>query len=126
MNGSPKLQLFLNFCIFHLQIFETGIISFGDVVASNCPPSNFNNLAETLIAVYWIPAQVNGSDSEVFFRIEKKPNFKTEIDGFISEINDAKNAKKDDKLKKDEIITVIYITWVNLRQFPGILADVST
>lgn len=95
-------------------------------MASNCPPSNFNNLAETLIAVYWIPAQVNGSDSEVFFRIEKKTNFKAEIDGFISEINDAKNAKKDDKLKKDEIITVIYITWVNLRQFPGILADVST
>ena len=84
-------------------------------MTSNCPPPNFDNLAQTLVAVYWIPARVTGSDSEIFFRME-------DISGFISEINDA---KKDDKLSKNDIVTVIYITWVNLKQFPGILADVS-
>ena len=91
-------------------------------MTSNCPPPNFDNLAQTLVAVYWIPARVTGSDSEIFFRMEEKSNFKTDISGFISEINDA---KKDDKLSKNDIVTVIYITWVNLKQFPGILADVS-
>ena len=91
-------------------------------MTSNCPPPNFDILAKTLVAVYWIPARVTGSDSEIFFRMEEKSNFKTDISGFISEINDA---KKDDKLSKNDIVTVIYITWLNLKQFPGILADVS-
>ena len=97
-------------------------------MTTNCPPRNFNVLAKTLIAVYWIPAQVTGDDSEIFFRMEEKNNFKTDIDGFVSEINRAKNNDILNKniLNKKDILTVIYITWENLKQFPGILADVST
>ena len=90
----------------------------------NCPPRDFNTLGKTVIAVYWIPARINGDDSEIFFRMilanESRFN-RTEVDGLVGEINQT----RDENLNVDAIQSVIYITWVNLQQFPGILAEVS-
>ena len=52
---------------------------------------------------------------------EEKFN-KTEVEGFVSEINQA----RDSDVKVDDIRSVIYITWFNLKQFPEVLAEVST
>ena len=56
----------------------------------------------------------------------------TEINGFLAEINEARGTTtgfnemtEARKLEYDDIVSVIYITWVNLQPFPGILADVS-
>ena len=45
----------------------------------------------------------------------------TEVKGFLSEINQVRELN----LSIGDIKSVIYITWVNLQQFPGILAEVS-
>ena len=91
---------------------------------TNCPPRGFNILGETVIAVYWIPARINGKYSDIFFRMnlteEGKFN-RTEVDGFVGEINQTRN----ESLDVDDIKSVIYITWVNLQQFSGVLAEVS-
>lgn len=112
----------MNFCVF--QIYEFGIITFGAQVKTNCPPRDFESLSETVIAVYWIPARISGDDSEIFFRmnVTNGSTFnRTEVDGFVAEINETRN----EGLDVDAIESVIYITWVNLQQFPGILAEVS-
>ena len=122
-------HLFISFFIFIFFRFmnESGIITFGDTVDSNCPLSqrNFDRFQGTVFAVYWIPARVFGRDSEIFFRMnltnEEKFN-KTEVEGFVSEINQA----RDSDVKVDDIRSVIYITWFNLKQFPEVLAEVST
>ena len=129
-----KLLFFLRFRVYlfrffyyFFQIYESGIITFGDIVDSNCPlsPKNFDSFGETVFAVYWIPARVFGRDSEIFFRMnlanEKKFN-ETEVKGFVSEINQA----RDSDVKIKDIRSVIYITWFNLKQFPEVLAEVST
>ena len=83
-------------------------------------------LDQTIIAVYWIPAQIDDSDrdSEIFFRMtlanETKLN-ETEVNGFIEEINITRN----ESLAFSDIESVIYITWLNLKQLPGSLAEVS-
>ena len=135
------LFIYLFICLFiylfiYFQIYEFGIITFGDVVENNCPPSprNFKMLGQTVIAVYWIPAQVKySSESEIFFRMVLRSQFnETEINGFLAEINEARGTTtgfnemtEARKLEYDDIVSVIYITWVNLQPFPGILADVS-
>ena len=48
---------------------------------------------------------------------------RTEVGGFVSEINQAR--KPDVNVTVDDILSVIYITWVNLKQFPEVLAEVS-
>ena len=111
-----------------LQIFEFGVITFGEIVTS-CPPTprDFDELPQTVIAVYWIPAQVddNDSGSEIFFRmiLANETEFfnKTEVEGFIEEINITRN----ESLVFSDVESVIYITWVNLKQLPGTLAEVS-
>lgn len=45
----------------------------------------------------------------------------TEVKDFLSEINQVRELN----LSIGDIKSVIYITWVNLQQFPGILAEVS-
>ena len=109
---------------FIFQIYESGIITFGNLVGTNCPPNDFDSLAETVIAVYWIPARISGKHSDIFFRMnlpeEAKFN-KTEVNGYVGEINQARN----ESLDVDTIKSVIYITWVNLQQFSGVLAEVS-
>ena len=52
---------------------------------------------------------------------EEKFN-ETEVKGFVSEINQA----RDSDVKRKDIRSVIYITWFNLKQFPEVLAEVST
>ena len=93
-------------------------------MGENCPPSDFDNVAQTVIAVYWIPARINGTYSDIFFRMnlteEGKFN-RTEVDGFVGEINQTRN----ESLNVDAIKSVIYITWLNLQQFSGVLAEVS-
>ena len=71
-----------------------------------------------------LTARINKSDSEIFFRMnltnEGEFNM-TEVKGFLSEINQVRELN----LSIGDIKSVIYITWVNLQQFPGILAEVS-
>lgn len=118
---------FYLYLIIFLQIFEFGVITFGHVIAS-CPPTprDFDNLAQTVIAVYWIPAQIDDSDrdSDIFFRmtLANETEFnKEEVQGFIGEINITRN----ESLVLEDVESVIYITWVNLKQLPGTLAEVS-
>ena len=117
--------MFLNLLLlFFFQIYESGIITFGAEVKTNCPPRNFKELDETVLAVYWIPARVFGSDSKIFFRMNLKSKGKfnmTEVIGLVAEINKAREPTID----AGAIQSVIYITWVNLKQFPGVLAEVS-
>ena len=101
----------------------------------NCPPSprNFDELAQTVIPVYWIPAQVRGDGSEIFFRMVLRGKFNTtEINSFLTEINEARGTTSGlnpdtqaRKLEFYDIQSVIYITWINLRPFDDVLADVS-
>ena len=148
LKNFAKLTLLFH-ALLHLlffQVYESGFITFDkEVVNDNCPPSprDFGMLDQTVVAVYWIPAQVKPhSGSEIFFRMalrseknNEKNNFnfnKTEVDGFVAEINTARNISdkrnldtQTRKLKSDDIQSVIYITWVNLQPLDGILADVS-
>ena len=51
----------------------------------------------------------------------------TEVKGFVKEINQAgHNTESFDKLDAHAVQSIIYITWVNLKQLPGTLAEVST
>ena len=52
---------------------------------------------------------------------EEKFN-ETEVKGFVREINQA----RDSDVKIKDIRSVLYITWFNLKQFPEVLAEVST
>ena len=93
-------------------------------MGTNCPPRprDFGSLGETIIAVYWIPARISDKHSDIFFRMTEEGKFNTtEVDGFVGEINQARN----ESLDVDAIKSVIYITWVNLQQFSGGLAEVS-
>ena len=116
------------FLFYFLQIFEFGVITFGDKMFTSCPPTprQFDMLGQTIIAVYWIPAQIDDSDrdSEIFFRMNlanKTELNRTEVEGFIEEINITRN----ESLVFSDVESVIYITWVNLKQLPGTLAEVS-
>ena len=90
-------------------------------------------LGQTVIPVYWIPAQVREDESEIFFRMVLYSEFNvTEINGFLAEINQARGTTSGfnretgaRELKLNDTQSAIYITWVNLRPFDGILADVS-
>lgn len=125
------MLLLLHFCICFFQIYEFGVIALSEGKLSNCPPTpgEFDGLGETVIAVYWIPAQINGKDSDVFFRMKlsKEPTFNmSEVKGFVEEINQAGTDTENFKeLDAGAIQSIIYITWVNLKQLPGTLAEVS-
>ena len=45
----------------------------------------------------------------------------TEVEGFLGEINQVRKLH----LEVNNIKSVIYVTWINLQQFPGVLAEVS-
>lgn len=45
----------------------------------------------------------------------------TEVIGLVAEINKARASTLD----AGAIQSVVYITWVNLKQFPGVLVEVS-
>lgn len=97
------------------------------VTINDCPDSNFDKIAATLIAVYWIPARTTGGESEIYYRQETGENItKSEIANFTKEINKARGIEESSNaINESDIKSAIYITWLNLKPFPDFLANVS-
>ena len=88
-------------------------------------------MAETFIAVYWIPTAITQGEGEIFFRMVDLKNSSaekniTEIEGLINEINTARsNLEGEANITFLECESVIYITWFNMKTFPAVLMNVS-
>lgn len=121
------------FYIYCFQIFDHGVITFANSSISSCPPTpaNVEEFGETFIAVYWIPTAISQGEGEIFYRIVDLTNSTaekniTEIQELINEINTARlNLAEESNITLEQCESVIYITWFNMKTFPGILMNVS-
>lgn len=107
---------------FLFQIFESGIITFGEKDVGFCPQFSSSS-AVNYIAVYWFPTDIKQGNGKIHYLMiySSDGRFKSneeEIKMLIGEINTATNAG----LFLMNITSLLYITWNKMQPTPPIVS----
>ena len=86
---------------------------------------------DTFMAIYWIPTSITQGEGKIFYRMEDftvdaTNRNKTWFIELVEQINIARTVLPGEKnITIDQCQSAIYITWYNMKTFPGDLMNVS-